>query len=286
VTAHGDLDLSNDHGRTVARILCSVARGEIERKSARHKKALTQRAERGERWWPSRPFGYTVPNPPAEGWSTVGQPIILHETEAPLLRAAYRDVLSGMSLYAIAAQWNAAGVLTPKNNRWRGAQLRQLLLSPRNAGMRTHTTTTMVNGKKTSVTGILLKDGEPVPGDWPPIVDVDIFAGVKAILDDPTRAPTRTRARVHLLSGLVKCWKCKTPMKAVITGGRNIYQCREPGCMAVARVARFTAGRLQREIEFALIDSQADIGNVVARTDLELLHAFRRWFQKLGEGGH
>ena len=160
VTAHGDIDLSNDHGRTVARILCSVARGEIERKSARHKKALAQRADRGAAWWASRPFGYTTAVESPDGkWKPKGQKIVLHPVEAALVRKAYADVLAGASLYSIANEWNDNGIVTPRGNRWRGAQLRQFLLSERNAGLRTY-------------------NGEIVgDGDWPKIVDRDVFDG-------------------------------------------------------------------------------------------------------------
>ena len=222
VTVTGDLDLSTDPGRMVARILGAVARGEVERKGARQKLALSQRAERGAAWWASRPFGYTTADDPNADrkWAPKGQRIVLHPAEAALLEQAYADVLAGDSLYAIAARWNEAGVSTPRGNRWRGAQLRQLLLSERNAGLRTY-------------------QGEIVgEGDWPTIVARDVFDGVAAILGDPKRIPGRTRARVHLLSGLARCWKCGTPLKSARTGGRDIYGCREPGCMAVARVGK------------------------------------------------
>ncbi len=47
-TVSGDLDLSTDAGRLVGRILASVARGEVERKSARQKRAALQSAEAGK----------------------------------------------------------------------------------------------------------------------------------------------------------------------------------------------------------------------------------------------
>src|SRR4051812_11732029 len=54
----GDADLSTDNGRLFARIKGAVARAEIERKSARQKRAARQRAEAGI-WYVPRPFGYT-----------------------------------------------------------------------------------------------------------------------------------------------------------------------------------------------------------------------------------
>ena len=46
-TVGGDADLSTDNGRLFARIKGAVARGEIERKSVRQKRANLQRAEMG-----------------------------------------------------------------------------------------------------------------------------------------------------------------------------------------------------------------------------------------------
>ena len=53
-TFSGDLDLSNDTGRMVARLLGAVARAEIERKSARQVRSARQRAEQGRPWWPEQ----------------------------------------------------------------------------------------------------------------------------------------------------------------------------------------------------------------------------------------
>ncbi|MDQ3715476.1 MAG: recombinase family protein, partial [Actinomycetota bacterium] len=57
-TVSGDIDLSTDMGRMVARILASVARGEVERKGTRQKRANLQRAQKGDVGWTRRPFGY------------------------------------------------------------------------------------------------------------------------------------------------------------------------------------------------------------------------------------
>ncbi|MDQ3664163.1 MAG: recombinase family protein, partial [Actinomycetota bacterium] len=48
VTANGEADLSTDGGRMFARIKASVARAEVERKGARQRRALRQRAENGK----------------------------------------------------------------------------------------------------------------------------------------------------------------------------------------------------------------------------------------------
>ena len=47
VTANGDADLATDGGRMYARVKASVARGEVERESARQSHAQLQRAQQG-----------------------------------------------------------------------------------------------------------------------------------------------------------------------------------------------------------------------------------------------
>jgi site-specific DNA recombinase len=57
-TVTGDIDLGTDTGRMLARILASVARGEVERKGVRQRRANEQRAKAGRMGWTRRPFGY------------------------------------------------------------------------------------------------------------------------------------------------------------------------------------------------------------------------------------
>lgn len=214
-TVTGDLDLSNDQGQTVARILGAISKGEMLRKSARQRAAAKQRAEHGRAWWPSRPFGFAYTNDrpvlDADGNPT------LNPDEAALISAAYRDVLAGSSLHSIAAAWNAAGITTPKGNVWRGAQVRQLLLNPRNAALREYHNT--------------------IVGDaaWPAIVHRDVWEGVCAILADPSRRAGKSRARKHLLTGIARCGKCSQPVGSGMARTRPTYTCKH--CHGIVRDA-------------------------------------------------
>ena len=58
VTAADGVDTSTDGGRLVARILSSVAQGEVERKSARQRSAAVQAAAQGRWVGGRRAFGY------------------------------------------------------------------------------------------------------------------------------------------------------------------------------------------------------------------------------------
>lgn len=216
-TVTGETDLSTDNGRLYARIKGAVARSEVERKTERQRRAFQQRAERGAVWSPVRLFGYTKPDKHGLGMEIV-------EEEAELLRAAYSGVLSGRSLMGIAREWNDRGIRTVRGNEWVSTVLRDMLLNPRNAGIRTY------------------RQEEVGKGDWPAIVDEDVFRGVVAILRDParTRRPINGYGRSHLLTGLVQCGRCgESRVTGTISNNtktaRAKYVCR--ACGGVARSA-------------------------------------------------
>lgn len=231
-TCTGDVDLATDNGRLFARIKGAVGMAEVERKGVRQKLALDQRARDGHAWWTSRPFGYDAdPDPDHGGWwtarrptkhsSTVFNTIRLHVVEAPLVQAAYVAVLKGDSLHSIAAGWNKAGVKPPRGTKWRGAQVRQLLLAERNAGLR-HSPD---------------RPDEYIAGNWPPIVTEDMWRGVCGILANPARRYCGSRARKHLLSGIAICGKCKGLLTSGVTTGTKHRNYRCIHCRGIARDA-------------------------------------------------
>src|SRR5690606_9959422 len=85
-TATGDIDLTTDTGRMVARIVAAVAAAEVERKGARQRLANAQRAAKGVKTYGHRPFGWTADQSE------------LVEEEAALLRKAADDVIAGVPL--------------------------------------------------------------------------------------------------------------------------------------------------------------------------------------------
>ncbi|EYR62752.1 serine recombinase, partial [Actinotalea ferrariae CF5-4] len=107
-TVTGDLDLGTDTGRMLARILASVARGEVERKGTRQRRANRQRAEQGKAQWTRRPFGYDR----ADGRVTVV------EREAEALREAAQHVLAGRAVAQLVKRWNAEGLPTSTGAKW------------------------------------------------------------------------------------------------------------------------------------------------------------------------
>src|SRR5207302_4239906 len=83
-----------------------------------HRRTEGKRAS-GSRW---RRFGYQRDD------------VKLHRQEAPLVRAAVKRLLAGVSLHAIALEWNAKGIVASGGGRWRPNSLRRYLESPHLAG--------------------------------------------------------------------------------------------------------------------------------------------------------
>jgi site-specific DNA recombinase len=238
-TATGDIDLTTDSGRMVARILAAVARQEVERKSERQQLAAQQRAKAGRPQWSTRPFGYERDGLP-------------REPEAAVVRKAYADVLDGRSLAAVTADFNASGFSTTKagqvraadgstySGEWDTPTVRHILLNPRNAAISTYR-------------------GEEVgPGTWEPLVPEETFRAVVHLLTSPGRRKAGGfAADVNLLTGFATCGACGSAVKAGWRGGRKgdptaylVYSCRRAGC--VSNRAEFVESVVLRRVVEAL----------------------------------
>ncbi len=201
-TVSGDLDLSTDQGRLVGRILASVARGEVERKSARQKLAYEQAADAGKR---------RTSCPRAFGWQA--DRVTIDPAEAAAIRDAADALLGGGTLTGVAREWTARGLRPPKApygplvlHPWDRKSIRGMLTNP-------------------AVAGIATKHGEEtgVRGEWEPILTEETWRAVVALLGDPGRK--QARAVQTLLGGIGRC-----PCGNYVTGsvariGYHTYRC-------------------------------------------------------------
>lgn len=194
----GHIDLTTSSGRMVARMLAVTSRGESEHHAERRRAANASRRQAGAwRKEGSRPFGFN-----ADG--THRRP------EAVMIRQAITDILSGTSIHEIARRWNATGVLTVRNVAWTNLHVRRVLNNPRVAALVAH---------KGEIVGT---------GTWAPIVDETIWRGLQALLTDPSRQPSLSFKRTHLLSGVALCSVCDRPLYGRYPHGRNrapVYAC-------------------------------------------------------------
>lgn len=204
-TVSGDLDLGTDMGRLVGRILASVARGEVERKGTRQRRANRQRAEQGHVGWTRRPYGYDK--------AQDGR-IVVVKGEAEIIRRMAREVLAGVAVGTVARTLNTEKITTSLGGPWSTTQVRRTLLNPRYAGRAVYR-------------------GEDLgPGDWPAILDLDTADRLGELLRDPARrtAPASLDNK-YLLSGLARCGVCDGPMYGSPVGTRGerwmAYRCRK-----------------------------------------------------------
>ena len=214
-----DLDLSTPMGRMLATILASVARQEIENKSERQKRANVQAARNGKRVGGARPFGYE-----ADGKT-------IKADEADAIRRAYDDVLAGVSLSAIARDWNEAGLFTPQKTRkgepseWGPDTIRPVLLNPRYCGKRGYAPKPEHGRSK------YVEIHEAV---WDGLVSEEVWQAVNRELSNPDRYLAGGRHDKHLLTGVAVCGICGATVHG---GGMNrpgyrVYRCSASGHLA------------------------------------------------------
>lgn len=207
VTASDGVDTSTDGGRLVARILSSVAQGEVERKGARQRSAAVQSAKAGKPSPGRRAFGYA------------NDGITIMAAEADVIRQGYADTLAGESLSEITRKWNASGLPTSTGGVWHRQGVRDVLINPRNAGLRRYLTSEQKDVRRNNPEAGLF-----APAQWPAVVDEATWRATVRILADPARW-TGGRGEKHLLTGVAVCSVCG---QTVVSGGgtqRPNYRC-------------------------------------------------------------
>jgi DNA invertase Pin-like site-specific DNA recombinase len=216
VTANGEADLSTDGGRMYARIKASVARAEVERKSARQRRAALQRSEIGR-----PPLGVRL-----TGYTSRGAIV---EDEAQIVRRIFARFLAGESLRGIAGQLTADGVSTRHGKNWNPSSLRTILTNPRYAGRAIYQG--VATGKR---------------GAWTPLVSDEDFDIIQARLSEPRRKTADGTDRKHLGSGLYLCGVCEAPVQA-FSGPR--YRCKDAHVnRSQGPVDRFVLGLIRERL--------------------------------------
>ncbi|MDP9394604.1 MAG: recombinase family protein [Actinomycetota bacterium] len=176
-TVTGDIDLGTDTGRMLARILASVARGEVERKGVRQRRANEQRANGGHMGWTRRPFGYDKQD----------GAVVVVEDEADGLEKAAEVIVSGGTLAAGARMLNDRGLTTTAGKPWNVTSLRRALLNPRYSGRVTYNGADVAEGK------------------WPVILPAEMQERLTERLRDVRRRVQQGTNPKYLLSGLARC---------------------------------------------------------------------------------
>ncbi|CAN5827158.1 recombinase family protein [soil metagenome] len=215
-TVGGDVDLGTGDGLLVARIKGAVAADEVDRVRKRVKRKKLELAQAGR---PSgggaRPFGYEPDK------------VTVRESEAAVIRETATRLLGGESMVSLCAELELTGVRTVSGRPWLPNVLRNLLVSPRVAGLRQH-------------------QGEIVgEAAWPAILDRRTWEQLRTVILAPDRR--RVGAGRRLLTGLLVCGRpgdgepCGARLVSGLNNGNRAYICRRApgfdGCGRLAMVA-------------------------------------------------
>lgn len=203
----GEIDLSTPSGRMTARIVGAVARHEIDHARQRLKAAHVQAAEMGV---PKGRVAYGYKIEMVDGEATR----VPDGERAEIIREAARRVLSGETLYSIAADLNGREIPTARGaKRWRASLLREMLVRPTYAGLRSH-------------------HGTISQGQWEPLIAPEDHRVLCSILNDPRRKTHRGVAPKYLLSGIARCGKCGETVSRLKSNGNSVYACHENRCVS------------------------------------------------------
>jgi site-specific DNA recombinase len=211
------------------------AQREAAKISKRTRRARLQEAEEG-RPHPGgkRPFGFT-----GSGRNTVTTSQAT--AEQACIKEAVERILAGDSLRGIVLDWRRRGIKTSTGGGWSNRSLRQMLMSPRIAGYRSHL-------------------GQLHEATWDPAIARDQWEAVRAVLADPARKVTVGGGTPrYLLTGLVFCGVCGARMRGRHDRRRGgaLYVCQRQfrGERAEGECVQRRAAPVEELIERALFDA-------------------------------
>lgn len=199
----GEVDLSTDNGKMVARILVSIANKSSADTARRVSRQKEQRADQAK--------------PPVGRFRTYGYLKDFSNfipEEAELLREARRRVLAGETLHALVKEFNAAGRLPYSGKPWRTQNLSNMLKNPSHAGLRAFKKEVRSEGK------------------WPKIFTIDEHEEIVAHLKG-NEPYSRNTARKHLLVGILICDLCGASLG--VNSGKYICNSNRGGCGKIVR---------------------------------------------------
>lgn len=194
-TVTADIDMGNDDGLFMARLLAAFAAKESARKSARIRRKALQLAEQGKpHGGPLRPFGFDEDK------------VTVRADEAEVIRTLAGRFIAGESARSLCVWLNEEGVTTVAGGPWQTTTLKQMLRSGRIAGLREH---------KGEIIG---------PAVWEAIITPEqrqqVLNRMEAKRVSGTRSPRR-----YLLSGLLRCGKCGNRLYSSLRAETRRYVC-------------------------------------------------------------
>ncbi|MFJ9626652.1 recombinase family protein [Streptomyces sp. NPDC101175] len=91
--------------------------------------------------------------------------------------------------------------------------------------------------RRKAYVGIRVHKGTERPGNWPALIEPDLFYAVQDILADPSRKSTVTTKVKHVLTGVFRCSNCGGKVSVKPGGdaydGRLVYRCWDRDCFTI-----------------------------------------------------
>ena len=218
-------DFSRPADRLLLAVLGAFAQYYSDELSNKVRRGLALRASKGLKVG-SLEFGYCNGRcvdckhckPPCPRWETVPKdsPALLHPDDAQGVVLAFKSYREGNASYEdIATTLNSAGYRsrTPRGRvLWNRHSVAEML-------------------RNVSYTGVIMFNGQEIPGKHPPIISRDLFDEVQALRRKRSSHAKlyNRRYRVYLFNGLLKCCGCGRLMRAQTKGRpqrlRKCYHC-------------------------------------------------------------
>jgi DNA invertase Pin-like site-specific DNA recombinase len=205
LTSDDGYNLGTANGVSRARDAVNRADRESRKISERIKRKLADRASEGVAHGGPRPYGYKPGG------------MELEDSEVIILRKMGTKVINGQSCREIAYWANEQGFRTAEGRLWQPVTVQNSLRRPRYVGVRVH------------------KDTQ-YPAKWPPIFDQETWDKIQVTLQlSANKYADRPVGRKYLLTGLLYCGRCGTPLngstkKDSADGSvRRVYCCRTEG---------------------------------------------------------
>jgi DNA invertase Pin-like site-specific DNA recombinase len=228
---YGTQDLYSENAEIIGLLGVAIAMGENRKRRSRTRRWHEGQARRGIAHTGGKAFGYQpVSGSPGE--------IELVPEEAAVIRKAVAACIEGQSWGSVTKIFIDSGIPTEGGGPWRVQTVKQIVASPRNAGLR------LLGGEVFKD-----EDGQPVIGHWDPIITPAEWEAVTARYMPRQRLPGGNtkdarpiRSRKYLLSGLLRCGNivdgriCNTVLRAnknSYGAAKYRYSCRpkaDGGC--------------------------------------------------------
>lgn len=193
--------------RIIAAVLAEVARAESEAIALRVSAAQDWNRRQGFFRGARPPYGYrAVDHPTVPGKRTLA----LAPDEASLLRELANRIIDGELISRLVLALNTNARFNREGREWRVTTMKNILMRPSIVGRVVVSRPDPTSpSKHRRIEEDVVRDdsGEPIEF-FPPVLDLDTWHRLRAILDPVRTGPKPSTKALYLLSGVVRCGRC------------------------------------------------------------------------------